>query len=142
VCGHVRKSQRSRITDQLTEHTASARQGADQPPGGLVEPHEQEALQLLTGTIDDPERGIPRPRELSRRVEHLPQHGLEVKLGDERAPHLEQSAELALGQPRRTQRRSWLLVPHSRSERIPLAPSSTRVWRPPPARYLASSGGS
>jgi hypothetical protein len=106
VGGHVREPQWRRIPDQLPEHTASARQRSDPPAGGLVEPDEQEALELLARGIDDPECRVLRPRELARGVEHLPQHDLDVELGNKRATNLQEAAELPLGEALRPQRGS------------------------------------
>jgi tRNA(Leu) C34 or U34 (ribose-2'-O)-methylase TrmL len=62
----------------------SARERSDQAPRGVVHSGGEEALQLLHSFVDDAQRGVACPRHLTRRLEHLIEHSLEIELGHER----------------------------------------------------------
>ena len=91
---HVGQAQRLGVSNQLPEHPGATRQRTDEPPRVLVDPQEDEALELLLALVENAERGIARACELAGGLEHMAQHGLHVEVGNERASDVEELAQL------------------------------------------------
>ena len=58
-----------------------------------VDPAGQEALELLAALVEDAQRGVARAGELAGHLEHAVEHDLEVELGHQGAPDLEEPAQ-------------------------------------------------
>src|SRR3954468_16437999 len=66
----VRKPQRARITDQLTEHAVAARRLAEHLSRLVADAARQEALEALAPRIQHAERGIASAGELACGSDH------------------------------------------------------------------------
>lgn len=95
----VTQSQRLRFADQLAEDSASARKVADGLLGFLVDTGDQEALEFAAIGVEDPDRGVACAGQLPAYVEEALEDRLTMKLGNEPATDLEQSAQAMLTQP-------------------------------------------
>jgi hypothetical protein len=98
VLGHVPEAERLRVPDQLAEHPVATRQRPDHTARLLVDPHEDEPLELLLTLVEDAESRVACARNLAGRLEHMAQDSLDLELGDERSPDIEQLAELKVAQ--------------------------------------------
>ena len=58
-----------------------------------VDPAGEEALELLAALVEDAQRGVAGAGELARHLEHAVEDHLEVELGDQGAPHVEEPAQ-------------------------------------------------
>jgi hypothetical protein len=63
-------------------------------PRVVVDADEDETLELVLLLVQDANRRVPRPSQVSSRTEDRPQDGLEIELGDDRPADLEQTLEL------------------------------------------------
>jgi len=81
------------VSDQHAENSPSAGQVADRLVGRGIDPGRQETLQPGSGLVDDPERGVTRPRQLRSRLDQLLQEGVEGELRAERDPRIDEDAE-------------------------------------------------
>src|SRR5919202_1076949 len=96
----VVQAQRPRIADQDAEDPVAARQVPDGTVGLLVDAERDEPLETLAAVVEDAERGIPRARELLGDLEDTVQEPLDIELGYERTPHIEQAEEALLAEDR------------------------------------------
>jgi hypothetical protein len=95
MLAYIRQAQRLWILDQHAEHTAAARQRTDLAMRLRVDPDSQEALELTALLVEDPQRRVARPGQLASLLQDPLQHGLEVELGDDRAPDLQDTPQTA-----------------------------------------------
>src|SRR6185437_16755890 len=72
---------------------------ADSRAGGGVDPDRQELLEAVAAVVEDAERRVPRAGEVPRGLEDGLEHRLEVEVRDERAPDLDQAAQMRLSEP-------------------------------------------
>ena len=94
MLAHRPQAQRPRIADQLAEHPAASRRRTDLAHRLLVQPDVLEPLEARLVAVEDAERGIAGAGQVAGSVEHVAEHRLELELGDELAPDLEQSLQL------------------------------------------------
>ena len=69
------------------EHAAAARERADEPPRLLVDPHEDEALELLLALVQNAQSGIAGTGDLTGGIEDLPEHHFDVELATSARPN-------------------------------------------------------
>jgi hypothetical protein len=93
---NVAQAEGFRMSDELPEDAATPGECADLAPSLLIDPHVQEALELLLSLVEDSESGIVRTGQLARGGEHLPQDRLESELRHERAADVEEALQLRL----------------------------------------------
>jgi hypothetical protein len=86
--------------DEHAEDAASARKVADGPVRRLVDAARDKALELLATLVEDPDGGVARAGQLEGGLEHAVQHHVEVELGQQAAPHLDEPGEAVLVEAR------------------------------------------
>jgi hypothetical protein len=64
----------------------------DRALGLLVDAARDEALELCTPLVHDTQRGVAGTRQLAGGVEHATEHGVEIELGANDAPDVDQRA--------------------------------------------------
>src|SRR5688572_11343547 len=79
------------FVDEDAEHPATTWQVSDRRPRHVVDSHRDEPLELAAVWIQDADRRVFGARELSRGVEHAPEHQLEVELRHEVPPDVDQA---------------------------------------------------
>lgn len=89
----VMQPQRRRLLDQQAEDAAAVRQVTNRAVRLRVDPARDEAGERLARFVEHAERRIAGAGQLARRVEHLGEQRLEITLGDERAPDLNEPAQ-------------------------------------------------
>ena len=89
----VGEPERVRMRDQLTQHATAARQVADGRGALLVDAEREEALELLAALVEDADGRVARAGQLARDLEHPLQQRLEVELGHQAAPDLDQARQ-------------------------------------------------
>jgi hypothetical protein len=96
VIGHVGKAKRSWLADQNAEYAAALWESADPRSGLVVDAQGDESLQALAVCIEDSERGVACPGDVTRGLEDLSEHRLEVELRDHISPDLDQAVKASL----------------------------------------------
>ena len=86
----VGEPQRLWVLDEQSEDAASARQVADRAMAIGINAAGDEALELGAALIENAERGISRAGHPARHVEQLADDALDLELGDEPAPGLDE----------------------------------------------------
>ena len=94
----VVKTQRARVVDEHAEQAATARQVADGTVGVLVDPARQEAGELAASLVEDAERDVACPCEVGRGLQEAVEDRLEVELGQQAAPGVDEAREPVLVQ--------------------------------------------
>ena len=89
----VRQAQRLGILDQHAEHAAPARQIADSAVRIRVDAGGEELRELRAAVVEDPQRGVPRARQLAGGLQHAVEQDTQVELGDERAADLQETPD-------------------------------------------------
>jgi len=89
----VRQAQGPRVLDEHPEDPVAARQVADRPVGLGVDAAREEALELLTTLVENPQRRVARARQLLSDIEDALQDELEIELGYDGAAHVDESAQ-------------------------------------------------
>jgi len=85
--------QGNRLLDQESEDPAPARQVADRAVRRLVDATGQELRQLAAALVEDAERRVARPGQLARGLEDAIEHQIEIELGQEAPPDLDEAGE-------------------------------------------------
>ena len=97
MLAEVVEPQRPRVLDQQPEDPAPARQLPDPAMRGVVDAGRDEALELLPCLVEHPDGRVARAGDLARDVEELPQHRLDVDLGDQQpAPGIDEAPQAGL----------------------------------------------
>ena len=94
----VVEAQRARVVDQHAEDAAPARQVADGAMGLLVDPAREEPRELAACLVEDAERDVARAREVGGGLQQPVEHRLEVELGQQAAPGVDEPREPVLVQ--------------------------------------------
>src|SRR6478736_4371353 len=94
----VVEAQRARVFDEHAEDAAPARQVADGAVGVLVDAAREEAGELAASLVEDAQRDVARPREVGGGLQEPVEHRLEVELGHEAAPGVDEAREPMLVQ--------------------------------------------
>ena len=94
----VVEAQRARVVDEHAEEAATARQVADGAMGVLVDPAREEAGELAASLVEDAERDVACPREVGGGLQEPVEHRLEVELGQQAAPGVDEAREPVLVQ--------------------------------------------
>jgi hypothetical protein len=116
----VPQAQRHRLADQLAEDAAATGQVADLAPDLLVDADVDEAFEFAPAGVEDAERGIAGAGQLPRRIDHRPQHRLDVELGEE--------AVADVDEPAKAQPQCWSRPATARAMRSPRGVSVYSVW--------------
>jgi hypothetical protein len=87
------KSQRLGIVGEDAENAAPARSVADPPRRLVVDARGDEPLQLAALGVQHTQRGVARAGQLKRCLEHARQQCVDVELGDDESPDLDQRAQ-------------------------------------------------
>ena len=80
VLGHVRQTQRLRVTDQLAKDAVATREGADRAACLVVESNGEEALELRLALVENAQRRVARGGQFACRLQHLVENRFEVEL--------------------------------------------------------------
>ena len=92
----VVETKRAGLVDQDAEQPAAAWQVADDAVGLLVDAAREEAVELAALVVEDAQRGVAGARELRGGLQQAVQDGLEVELGQQPAPGLDEPRKPAL----------------------------------------------
>ncbi len=90
---HILETQRAGAADQLAEHAAAPGQRADLAASLLVDAGVQEALEPALLPVQDPQCRVFGAGQVASGIEDPAKQGLQVQLGDDRSPDLEQLPE-------------------------------------------------
>jgi hypothetical protein len=82
-----------RVADQHAQDAAAVGQVADLATAGLVDPHGDEALELLVGGVEDAEGAVPGAGLAGGGLGDAREHPVEVELRDEAAPEVEKLSQ-------------------------------------------------
>ncbi len=85
---NIVKTQRRRIADQLPEHPTPSRQNTDLRSRPFIDTHSDEPLKLRSRVIQQPNRRIPRARQLTRRRQRPIDHDIQIELLEHTAREL------------------------------------------------------
>ena len=94
----VVEAQRARVVDEHAEQAAPARQVADGAVGVLVDAAREEAGELAAFLVEDAQRDVARAREVGGGLQEPVEHRLEVELGQQAAPGVDEAREPVLVQ--------------------------------------------
>src|SRR5512132_728861 len=92
----VIQAQRARVVDEHAEQAATARQVTDGAVGVRVDAAREEAGELAALLVEDAERDVARPGEVGRGLQEPVEHRLEVQLGQQAAPGVDEACEPVL----------------------------------------------
>jgi hypothetical protein len=92
----VPEAQRPRVLDQHAEDAAPAREVPDGTMRVRIDARGDEALELLPAVVQDAHGRVPRSGHVAGDVEQLMEHRLDVELGDQAAPCVDQAPEAEL----------------------------------------------
>ena len=98
MVAHVVEAQWPRVVDQDAEDATPAWQVADGAMGCLVDPARQEPRELAACLVEDAECNVAGPREVGSCVQQAVEHRLEVELGQQAAPGVDEPREPVLVQ--------------------------------------------
>jgi hypothetical protein len=98
VLANIAQAQRSGIANQLTEDAVAARKVADLRPRLLIDPHIDEALELVAILVEDAQRRVAGAGELARHLDYFAQNRLEIELGDKPPADVDQPPQAMLVQ--------------------------------------------
>ena len=94
----VVEAQRARVVDEHAEEAAPTRQVADGAVGLLVDPAREEAGELAACLVEDAERDVARAGEVGGGLQQPVEHRLEIELGQQAAPGVDEPREPVLVQ--------------------------------------------
>ena len=93
VGGHVGQPERSWVSNQCPKDTTTAGPSANCSLLVLGEPVSDEALEFATLFVEDPDCGVLRTRNRSRRLQQPVQHCVEIELGNQCRAERDQLAQ-------------------------------------------------
>src|SRR5579862_3307327 len=136
IVGEVVQAQRTRVADQHAENSPAAREIPDRRMGLGVDAGREEALELLAGPVDDPERGVARPGQLGRGPDKTLEQCLERELGGERKSSIEECPQPVLtGRYRLHESRAYTQACGKTVASLRLSPDARSPPREPRCRH-------
>ena len=88
VLPDIRDTQRRGIADQLAKHTVTCRRRPDPAARRLLNTDRDEPRQRRPGLIENPDRGVPSPRQLPSRLKNTLEHSLKIQIAKHAASNI------------------------------------------------------
>ena len=95
--GDVVEAHRLRVAQEQTQDAVAARRRPDRGLRLRIDAVGHEPLQARAARVDDAERRVARARDLGRQLEQPFEQRVEVPLGREDDPRLDEGAKAAVG---------------------------------------------
>ena len=90
VRSDINEPQRPWIGDQFAQYPSPARQRPDLPACRVIHPRGDKPFKFSLGAVKDAYRRITGPGQLTPRLEHPPEHHVNVQVGEHPARYIQQ----------------------------------------------------